>query len=360
MGCGASVARREQMAVEHTYVQRRASLGLELGMPTYSQRSRLGSMSAEQRAQVTEVLRELPIFAHASDRELAAVVRHRLAPPWWVSHGTSIVSEGAVPALVGPLWEPIDGMFVVLSGEAQASKRRYCGVQDLYLHSAGQHFGEGVLCGYSSRRAATVRAVGDLQICHITRQVWQKLFTAATARAAAEHTLELRLQEYALLLEGHHPELAAELALELQSFALDHGLSSPDLPEPALGSPKRTAARDSGQHAGSVRVVSRQELKARRASVGELSPAFSAASAARRKSVSVKLRCVLVALFCSARLRLHSCGCLWCVVLPLPRPPAPTIGAQVAVRSRTCSRETANRSPGGGRIDTVGSSVGSR
>ena len=205
-----------------------------------------------------------------------------------------------------------------------------------------------------------MRAVGDLQICHITRQVWQKLFTAATARAAAEHTLELRLQEYALLLEGHHPELAAELALELQSFALDHGLSSPDLPEPALGSPKRTAARDSGQHAGSVRVVSRQELKARRASVGELSPAFSAASAARRKSVSVKLRCVLVALFCSARLRLHSCGCLWCVVLPLPRPPAPTIGAQVAVRSRTCSRETANRSPGGGRIDTVGSSVGSR
>ena len=143
-----------------------------------------------------------------------------------------------------------------------------------------------------------MRAVGDLQICHITRQVWQKLFTAATARAAAEHTLELRLQEYALLLEGHHPELAAELALELQSFALDHGLSSPDLPEPALGSPKRTAARDSGQHAGSVRVVSRKELKARRASVGELSPAFSAASAARRKSVSVKLRCVLVALFC--------------------------------------------------------------
>ena len=306
MGCGASAARREARAAD---VQRReqgdgASL-LELeeevdrlpgidGLPTPEQRSQLGIRGGKQRTRITGVLRDMPLLAHVGDKDLAEIVRKKLPQPFLVAGGTEILSEGFVPDLDNK--GPFDGLFVLLDGALQVVKTFPFGQQAVWdlrtdggpavagvptLEASTPFFGERVLCGLSGSRSATVRSVGPAEVLNIPRAVWTQVLTRAMGRVVEGQQMLQMLQEYALLLEGGHAELAAEFGETVQRFALDKELPAPDLADPSRGRTHR-------QRRGSVtKIVSRDELRAkRRASVGDVSPTATQ----HRKSEHVRTR----------------------------------------------------------------------
>lgn len=165
MGCGASATRREERVLIAT-VQQRSGID---GLPTCAQLRKLG-VSRRQRERVTAVLREMPLLAHVSGKDLDEIVRRKLPEPFVVSNETEIVSECFVPALGGD--GPIDGLFVLLSGAAQVVKTFEFGPQVVWSFRVDGRetrlvhpfFGERVLCGMTGARAATVKAVGPAEV----------------------------------------------------------------------------------------------------------------------------------------------------------------------------------------------------
>jgi len=111
----------------------------------------------------SDILYDLPMF-RSLPQELKKLAVGSFTPESF-SFGSQVVNEG----------EEADAFYVIASGRAQAVKRGLNG-DEIVLNSlrAGDSFGEMALIE-KARRSATVRAVGELEVFKLDRQVFQSL-----------------------------------------------------------------------------------------------------------------------------------------------------------------------------------------
>jgi CRP-like cAMP-binding protein len=137
----------------------------QLGQDRQRQRAR-PSRRAEKRHVLMEVLRNSPLFAYATDRDLRNVTRH--AQPKTVPAGKTIMREG----------DAGDRFCVVLDGCVRVT-RNGRKVVDL---GAGKGFGELALLT-NAPRTATVTAVDDTELVSFDRKTFGKLLDESPAFA---------------------------------------------------------------------------------------------------------------------------------------------------------------------------------
>lgn len=114
----------------------------------------------------SDILYDLPMF-RSLPPELKKLVVGSFASASF-SFGSHVVTEG----------EEADAFYVIASGRAQAVKRGQNGDEvTLNTLRAGDSFGEMALIE-KARRSATVRAVGELEVFKLDRQVFQSLISS--------------------------------------------------------------------------------------------------------------------------------------------------------------------------------------
>lgn len=179
------------------YQHRRSSIVADGGiMPPPErqlQRSELKNgrrMSGDQLITVKKFLDKLPLLQFMTEKTRSELVHRKLAVPAVYQDGEPIVVAGDMP--VG---NHGDGVFIMLSGAAVAEKHfsgekapRVVWEYRMGKDPFGDFFGEGVMQrGAAVPRAATVRAVGSVEVLRFDRPVWRSAVSAARCRNAASH-----------------------------------------------------------------------------------------------------------------------------------------------------------------------------
>lgn len=151
--------------------------------------------------------------------------------------GEVILQQGDVPVqspMRGVVLEPIDGMFLLLEGAAQAVKKydRDDGkvVYDYRVgkDEQGDYFGEATLLG-ADERGATIRAVGRTRVIHLDTKACARLRAGKVDKMMCQHYLKELESEHRVLVDLHRMEECSELYTTIENFARDNELPMPKL-----------------------------------------------------------------------------------------------------------------------------------
>ena len=134
----------------------------------------------------------------------------------------------------GVVLEPIDGMFLLLEGAAQAVKKydRDDGkvVYDYRVgkDELGDYFGEATLLG-ADERGATIRAIGHTRVIHLDTKACARLRAGKVDKMMCQHYLKELESEHRVLVDLHRVEECSELYTVIEAFARDNELPMPKL-----------------------------------------------------------------------------------------------------------------------------------
>ena len=196
-------------------------------------------------------------------------LRARLMAPREYENDDIILRQGDVPIespMAGIVVEPIDGMFILIEGAAQALKTYWFDHDGKVVYDyrvgkdrMGDYFGEGTFLG-AADRATTIKAVGHTRVIHIDSKVFARLRAGKVDKMLNEHYLKQLESEHKLLADMKRVEECSELYQAIEDFALDN-----DLPMPKLTTTEQLGGfRQAG---ATVKAVVKMKRRARRASV---------------------------------------------------------------------------------------------
>ena len=143
MGCGASV-QKQTLAAAKYHGGQEGAVGLS------------GSLATR----VKKAIRGCRLFESTQEAVLSDIVTKRLMAPREYENGDIIIQQDDVPVespAIGVVMDPIDGMFVLLEGAAQALKTYWFDPNGLVVYDyrvgkdrMGDYFGEGDFLGVRS------------------------------------------------------------------------------------------------------------------------------------------------------------------------------------------------------------------
>ena len=150
MGCGASVQKQTLAAAKYHGVRstkRNAAVGLSGFLAT----------------RVKKAISGCRLFESTQEAVLSDIVTKRLMAPREYENGDIIIQQDDVPVespAIGVVMDPIDGMFVLLEGAAQALKTYWFDPNGLVVYDyrvgkdrMGDYFGEGDFLGVRSHQS---------------------------------------------------------------------------------------------------------------------------------------------------------------------------------------------------------------
>lgn len=166
----------------------------------------------------------------------------------------------------GVVVEPIDGMFLLLEGAAEAVKTYWFDREGKVVcdyrvgkDRMGDYFGEGVFLG-AEDRAATIRAVGHTRVIHLDSKAFARMRAGKVDKMLNEHYLRQLESEHKVLASMKRVEECSELYTAIEDFALNN-----DVPMPKLAT---TEELGGFKVAGTTaKAVVKMKRRARRASV---------------------------------------------------------------------------------------------
>ncbi len=166
----------------------------------------------------------------------------------------------------GVVIEPIDGMFLLVEGAAEAVKTYWFDREGKVVcdyrvgkDRMGDYFGEGTFLG-AADRAATIRAVGHTRVIHLDSKAFVRMRAGKVDRMMNEHYLQQLECEHKVLAAMKRVEECSELYTAIEDFALDN-----DLPVPKLATTDQLGGFKTAGTA--VKAAVRMKRRARRASV---------------------------------------------------------------------------------------------
>ena len=190
----------------------------------------------------------VPPRAAAQHHSLSIARAGRLKAPLSYKNGEAIVKQGDVPIeprspnrrspspkQLKELAAPLDGMFLLIEGGAQAVKTYWFDRKGVVVYDyrvgkdpGGDFFGEGVLIG-ATERGATVRAVGFTEVVRIDRRSYAQLRAGQIDRRINEHYLDQLTAEHGILAKDRHTEECQELQEAIEDFVDGNNLKMPKL-----------------------------------------------------------------------------------------------------------------------------------
>ena len=153
-------------------------------------------------------------------------------------NGELIIQQGdmaVMSPMAGVVLEPIDGMFLLIEGAAQAVKSYWFDAEGKVVYDyrvgkdrLGDYFGEGTFLG-AEDRAASIKAVGHTRVIHIDTKVFERLRAGRVEKMLNEHYLKQLEAEHKILADMKRVEECSELYQAIEDFALNNELPMPKL-----------------------------------------------------------------------------------------------------------------------------------
>lgn len=169
----------------------------------------------------------------------------------------------------GVVVEPIDGMFLLIEGAAEAVKKYWFDREGKVVFDyrvgkdkMGDYFGEGTFLG-AEDRGASIRAVGHTRVIHIDSKAFIRLRAGKVDRMMNEHYLRQLESEHKILAAMQRVEECSELYQAIEDFALHN-----ELPVPQLATTEQLGGFK--QSGSAVKAAVKSKRRSRRASVEQM------------------------------------------------------------------------------------------